>query len=250
MPRPKTYKTRGPGKWRFRDGEPQFVAKTIQRSVSLAPRYPRYRAINSSGASYIFRRTIFQNIPINLAGGWNSLGPDLCLFPSLAALSLVVSGTTYTSPVMPSAAEFTGLFDLYRIKYVDFELIFSNNESGVSNPNNMLPVIHVMNDFDSTGAQTLTDYQQHPELRTYQLGKEYSIKHRLYPKTKGDVMTNNYLTSTSANMVRSPWLRTDAADIMHFGTRMYLNNLGRDGVVDVGTVLLKAVYTLEFKNVK
>jgi len=151
---------------------------------------------------------------------------------------------------MPQVSEFANLFDQYRIKYVDFEIIFSNNESGVSQPSNILPVVHVMDDYDSTGAQTLTDYQQHPELRTYQFGKEYSIRHRLYPKCKSDVLTNNYLTAAASNMISSPWIRTDASDIMHFGTRMYLNNLGRDGVIDVGTVLLKAVYTLEFKNVK
>lgn len=247
-----SFRLRRQSKFRSRDdyNYQRQIPKAASRSVSFGRRFPRYRAINSYGNTYVFRRNIFQNIPLNLLSGWNGLGYDLCIFPSLAGLSLVVSGTTYTTPLLPNAAEFTGLFDLYRIKYVDFTIIFSNNESGVSNPNNMLPVLHIMDDYDSTGAQTITDYQQHPELKTRQLGKENVITHRLYPKVKGDVMTNNYLTASSANMIASPWLRTDVSDIMHFGTRVYMDSLNRIGNVDVGTVLLKATYTLEFKNVK
>jgi len=246
------YKTRRQAKFRSRNdyNTQRQSPKAYPRPTTSVTRYPRYRAINSTGNVYRFKRAAFQNIPLNLAGGWNSNGFDMMLLPSLAGVLVSLSGTLVFSPTMPNTNEFTGLFDMYRIRYVDFELIFSNNESGVSNPGNMLPVIHIMDDYDSTGAQTLTDYQQHPELRSYQLGKEYTIRHRLIPKVKGDVLSNNFLTAVSGNLISQPWLRTDTPDVQMFGTRMYMDNLGRNGNVDVGTVLLKCTYTLEFKNVK
>ena len=73
-------------------------------------------------------------------------------------------------------------------KKINVRVIFSNNESGTSSPTVVLPVVHQCNDYNSLGQLLLADYQQYPDLKTHQLGKDYNISWAFVPHVRGDVL--------------------------------------------------------------
>ena len=45
---------------------------------------------------------------------------------------------------MPNVSEFTGLYDQYRIDYVECKFSFSNNNSSNSSPGSTLPIMYLV----------------------------------------------------------------------------------------------------------
>lgn len=114
----------------------------------------------------------------------------------------------------------------------------------------MLPVVHICNDYNDSSSKTLADYQQYPDLKTYQLGNDTDISWSFVPSTRSDVLDQGGLLSTSAASAPLRWLDTASPNVLHYGTRVYLNNLGRNTNVDIGTVLLMVSYDIECKMVR
>jgi len=198
---------------------------------------------------YRFRRTLQQLLPINLSTGWSGGGYSLLIAPALSACSIYINNTLAYQPVMPGASDFTNLFDNYRIRKVNMQIFFSNNESGVTSPATVLPVIHIANDYNDANNFGLTEIQQYPSMMTYQMGLEKPIKWSMYPKVRLDALTDSGVTSSSAYNTTG-WLDTTSSNIMHLGTKVFLNTLGRTGNTDVGTVVVMITYDLEFKNAR
>lgn len=200
--------------------------------------------------AYRFRRQVQQAMVITQNGGWANAGFDLCISPALGQCDIIISGTLVYQPVLPNASEFTNLFDQYRITRVYCEIIYSGNDNNTTTPTYVLPVVHIMNDYNTTGGQTLTDYEQHPELKTHQLGVGKRIRWSFVPRTRGDLLTNSGITSTSANNKALQWIDTNGTNVMFLGTRAYFNNFGRNVVTDIGSILLVIKYDMEFRFVK
>ena len=59
---------------------------------------------------------------------------------------------------MPNVSEFTGLYDQYRIDYVECKFSFSNNNSSNSSPGSTLPIMYLVKDYDDSGAAGLLTY--------------------------------------------------------------------------------------------
>lgn len=198
---------------------------------------------------FAFRRRTMQNVPITLNAGWGGVGYDMTLQPNLSFLDVTVSGTTAYSPSLPNVTEFTNLFDQYRIKKVVYRLWASlNNSNSLTNLPN--PLVHIVNDYNSNGSFALTDIEQHPDMKTYQLGTNKPITWSVTPHVRADVLTITGITSSSAWNVKHPWIDTTSTNINHLGTRLYLNNQGRNTATDIGTMTIEAIYYVEFKNVK
>lgn len=226
------------------------------RSRDAVSRYvPRkmriYRAPRSYTPSvYRFKRQIQVPIAVNQSTGFFGSGFDIAIVPNLSTCDFRINGVLVFSPTLPSVTEFTTLFDQYRIKKINVRVIFSNNESGTSSPTTVLPVVHQCNDYNSLGQLLLADYQQYPNLKTWQLGKDSNISWSFVPHVRGDVLGVGGALSSSANNFPCPWLDCSSADIQMLGSRFYLNNLGRNTNVDLGSCLFLLDYDLEFKFVK
>lgn len=219
-----------------------------ERRAAPSTRKYKYRIQKPIGSKiYQFRRTLQQLLPINLSTGWSGGGYALLISPALSSCSFYINNTLAYQPVMPAVSDFQNLFDNYRIRKVNIQLFFSNNESNVSSPNTALPVVHIANDYNDANNFGLTEIQQYPNMATYQLGLEKPIKWTLYPKVRLDALTDSGVTSSSAFNTQG-WLDTTSSNIMHLGTKMYLNTLGRTGNTDVGTVAVIVTYDMEFKN--
>lgn len=200
-------------------------------------------------ALYKFRRTLQQGININLSTGFAAGGYALLISPALSSCSFFINATLAFQPVMPGLTEFTGLFDSYKISRVNLEIFFSNNDSVVTSPATVLPLVHIVNDYNDTNNFSLTDIQQYPNMQTFQMGKEKPIRWSLKPRMRLDALTDSGVLSSSA-FNTTGWLDTSSANIQHLGTKIFLNTLGRNGNTDVGSIVVIVTYDLEFRNVR
>lgn len=229
------------------------AAPTVKRTKRMA-KYPLYRSMTRHNATMSTRRRIIQNIAIDPSLGWKvnaSNGyPDIMLAPALSSCSFWAASAIAYQPVLPGATDFTNLYDQYRIKKVNVELWYSANDSIVSQPTFPLPLVHVMNDYNSTASQSLDAYLEHPELKTYQLGKEKRISWSFVPRTRGDVLTDNAILSSSANNRAGLWIDTSSANIQYLGVRFYIDFLGIATAVNLGSVQFIVTYDMEFRYVK
>lgn len=247
---------------RQRYGEaPSYTYKTVnnrkqkastqlrQTSAVVRRTTPLYRPLGGNQI-YIFKRQIQQPVPINQTTGWIGGGFDMCIAPALATCDFRIDGTVIYSRACPNVTEFTALFDQYKILRCDCRIIFSANNADTSNVNHALLVVHIMNDYNSTGAQTLAEYQQHPELKTFQMGQDRQISWSFCPHVRGDLLTQGGTISSSCNNQICPWIDTTSTTIEMLGTRIYLNNMGRTSGADLGTVLFMVDYVMAYKFVK
>lgn len=236
---------------------------SVKRTISLidtpAKTYKKSRVVkkavtkkSTTKADFLkVRRNTQQHMAISLTTGFAASGFDLNLSYSLSQTTFLIGGATVYIPTLPNVAEFTNLFDQYRINRVSLHIFYSENQSnsGVQYP---YPLLHLYNDYNSFGSFNLSDMQQYPNMATYQLIPGKPIVWSCRPHGQVDILTDGGLLSTSALNVssKSQWLDTSSANIRLLGTRMYLDNQGRNTVADIGTITIKLVYDLEFKDVK
>jgi len=231
------------------------------RSMSVVS-VPRSRFRNIDTKIFRTRRTICQNITFALYGpgaGWNtgvSAYPDLSITHALTATTMWINGFIVYQPVMPAFAEFTALFDHYRIDRVNITAFFSANRVSVGETpfveQHSLPMLHIMNDYNSpTIVQTLSDYMQKPDCRHIQLGTGKTVRHSYVPRIRENAVLDSE-TGTATGVSKSgQWIDTNSSSISHTGCRLYLDNFGRFGVDDqVGTVQLLIEHEMSFKSVK
>lgn len=171
--------------------------------------------------------------------------------PSLAACDFYIGGSLTIAPNVPNASEFTNLFDLYRIKKITVEIFTSFTDNLAVSPGVIsMPVVHIANDYNSTGSYALSDILQYPQMHTYQLGAK-PIKWSFYPHVRADVLTDITIpTSSSAMQEISPWLDTSSSNILHLGCMIYMNTMGYTSSTNIGTATMLIHYDFEFKNVK
>jgi len=190
---------------------------------------------------------------ITLSNGFQGGFPakDMTMLFSLNAPSIYIGGVSSFTPTMPNVSEFTNLFEFYRIRKVNLTIWSTSIDSTTTSANNALPVIHIVNDKNSsgTGAFALSDIEQMQGMRTYQLGIK-PIKWSCVPYAKQDVLTNNLVTSSSASAVAAPWIDCAVNNIEFYGIKIYLNTMGRNSAIDVGSVMFQIEYEMDFKFVK
>lgn len=219
-----------------------------QRRKTTTMRKQRPRPMVRLGQLFRFSRCLSQAYPWSPGAGWNAAGNDMTVTISLQAANFLVSGIVQNTVSVPNVSEFTNLFDQYRIYKVNYEIYWSQNLSntGVVAP---VPLLHIVNDYDSTAAYAKSDLYQHPDMRTYQMQEGVPVRWTLYPKVRLDSLTTNGLLSSSAGL-GTPWLSTSSPNIEYLGTRIFVDNLGRSTLADYGTFLIKVNFFMEFKNVK
>lgn len=198
---------------------------------------------------YRFTRVLSQNFSWNPLAGLAGAGPDLCMTHSLSYTDFIINGTSNQQPQIPNVSEFTNLFDQYKIARIDYEIYWSQNLSnaGVAAP---VPIVHIVNDYNTVGAFAKSQIYEEPDMRTYQCDPGTPIRWSLYPHVRSDVLTNGGLISSSAMNIKAPWIDTSSPGVQHLGTLVFIDNLGRTTNADYGTFLFKVKYVMEFKNVK
>lgn len=222
----------------------QRGAAAAIRTFKYAPR----RAI--SGQVYKFRRSASALFPIGPAG-WDNAGADLTFTTALGSASINISGTLARSVAIPNVSEFTNLYDQFRITKIRMRWWLSRNLSNTVAASK--PLLHIVNDYNSTGSFSLVDVQQHQDMRSYQFKEGSPIVWDLYPHMRIDVLQDSGVLSSSAYNIKSDWVDTSSPNTQFLGTQVFLNMMGDSSTFAVpypGYIFMEMEYYFEFKNVK
>lgn len=212
------------------------------------------RSLTSGATIYPFRRSTRLNFTMNPSSGITAgalSGFGLGLAFSLSNVTYNLGGTS-ASVAVPSTAEFTALFDQWRIHKVVCRYVYSNNTSSTASGTTFLPNIYVCNDQDDGGAPAaITDLQQRPEAKLVQLGTNgYHDNIRnfvVYPQAS--LVAYQGITPAYSLANRKTYVDVNSADTYFFGQKMWWD-AERATNQDVGNLLIYVDIYYEFRGVR
>jgi len=141
---------------------------------------------------------------------------------------------------LPNVAEYTALYDLYKICGIKQRYVFAKNSEETSTGNTFeLPQLITLNDFnDATALANEAEALQYPSYKARRLDRE--VKRYFKPKF-GD----------SNQTIRAPWLATDAGGIAehHYGIKSAVNTYSSAGG-NLGIMRVYTTFYIAFKDPK
>lgn len=171
-------------------------------------------------------------------------------FCALGASAPVQFGNLYVS-----GANLVSVFDKFRIRKVDAEMVFSANSLSTSVNNSAMTNMYGVVDYDDSGPLTaVEDALAYPSCKLMVLGQPAqdgsSIhKMRLSTPTVVESVQNSGGGSTNARHIISPWLDTGTTDIAHYGLKYYLNSPIPTGALS-GVITFTFTVFLEYKDTR
>jgi len=179
---------------------------------------------------------------------------------TLGGVSVWLGGVYVTLVAMPNVSEFQALFDYYQINAVKIQMFYNQNVSdGATSQAGFLtsmPLIHIANDFDDCQeSMTQGTMLERVGLRTVQFDamNHNGIRHYVKPKPSQTVAQLNPTTGapTSANAsiaFGSTWIDCAQSNVIHYGTKMYLNGQDIDDDFVMGKITFIFDIELKFKG--
>jgi len=131
--------------------------------------------------------------------------------------------TVFLLSALPNFAEFTALFDQYRIEKVSMKFVLDIAD-GALNSTTKYPRIAIAPDFNNQNAPSSEDILlQYPQCQIYQFSatnRELSVD--IKPMVAATVFRTGI---TSAYTMQTPgWLDVATSDVPHYGLRYYISN--------------------------
>jgi len=222
-----------------------FKLSNRKRMSSILPR------------EHVFERTTMLSLPVwtnsgigtsvNATAGY---GTGMAFeFSLIQALMNVGNGSTSGTAAISyqGFAEFTALFDSYKILSTKIKMLFSNNNSSVNSPSTSLPeFLAVSDNDDSTPLSDIYATMQYQRIQTKQLGQANDpLKRTVYPKP----LIQTYRTSVStgySNPDKPIWIDMQQSDVPHYGCKMYFNNANNNTSSDTKIGKIDIYFTQRF----
>lgn len=224
---------------------------------SIRGRVPRLIAPNV----HVFERMCSFVLPVYSTTGWanypngtTGYGTTLALTFCLAGVNINIgSGTlvnSLTQVALPSAAEFTALFDVFQIKRINikcYPMQTLTQAPGIQNTN--LNVLYSCLDYDDQIPSTLTALQQFSGVKMDQPGN-MGIKlynHSFTPKP----LIQLYETSTSTGYGipdKPVWIDCNDATTPHYGWKIGMDLTNQSTLALLGAYNFVVKYTIACKG--
>ena len=153
----------------------------------------------------------------------------------------------YTAP-LTNFAEYTVLFDSYRLRKVEITMVYNSNSSTLG-PGTSLPVMSIANDYDDTGPTPLSGLQQYDSYRIIQFGNNSNngqVKHRVSPKI-GTVVETTAGTAIAGSGSNKTWIDCNNTTVLYCGVKGNYDNMNIS-TASVGFITMYVKYFVEFKN--
>lgn len=194
-------------------------------------------------------------------GGFGNGGVyDLQFSFTLNAVRVYLGGVFWASLFLPNVAEFSGLYDQYRIDWVDFEIGFTCNDAeSVSGNNAYLPFLTVAKDYDDCNTASTTDLNQYNNCKMIQLGNSKAkpfdmirVKPRCLTSIKVSPDSGSSTYSISPMLGKeNPWLDTTNTNVEHMGIKMaYWVPSQPVNTTTYGFLLIRAKYHFCCRNAR
>ena len=179
-----------------------------------------------------------------------------CLLDNISVTDSVMHvGKMFRLQDVPSYADFTNLFDQYKICGIKLRFVFNKNSSdaGVNAAplNQFLPNIYTVIDYDDGtalsggNANTYLEYSNCHVNRLDRPFKRYFRPH-IAEGAYGGVAFTRYANKKSC------WLDTDSTDVEHYGAKYFIDGgmMGGSGTVIIGKLQVFATFYIACKNVR
>jgi len=169
---------------------------------------------------------------------------------TLAGAQMNINGSLVTTAVNTNYAEYTALFDSYRIRKVEITMVYNSNSSSVSGSPS-LPIMSIVNDYDDTGATVLSSLQQYDSYRLVQFGNNTNngkVIQRCSPKIGTVVETTggSAIASQNSNMT---WIDCNNTTVLYCGVKGNYDNMNVSSAT-LGFITMYIKYFVEFKNTR
>jgi len=168
---------------------------------------------------------------------------------TLGAVNNYINGAFIGSAANVNYAEYTQLFDSYRIRKVEITMYYNSNSSSLNNTPS-LPVISMANDYDDVGSTALESLMQYESYRCVQFGNNSGngkVVHSLRPKIQASVETTG--GSALAMLSSNQWIDCNNTSVLHCGLKGNYDNMNI-GSASVGFITFYVKYWVEFKNAR
>ena len=174
------------------------------------------------------------------------------------ATSVVNSAMQWKLVDLPNYTEFSALFDMYRINYVDVMFIYDHNSGEVAtaagtaaNANMGLPNIYLARDYDDADAlSTIDDYLQYEGVVIKRLGNTFTM--RVYPHIAVAAYGSGAFSSYKNE--KKAWIDCSSQGVAHYGLKMGIDASMCNPMVSaatwIGRLTLVHSFNVSFKNVR
>lgn len=133
-------------------------------------------------------------------------------------VSPVFAGYSFNLTQLPNFAEFTSLFDAYRINKIVVKFVPNHNSSDVGALGQAIPNFHSVLDYnDATAPLTLN---QMYEYANWKMSRGIAIHKRIWRPTTLDSVDTGAGAVSSANPQWRQWINTGNANVNHYGLKI------------------------------
>lgn len=182
-----------------------------------------------------------------------SLATTMQLSFSPGATDYRFGGVSVFTQALPNLAEFSNLFDQWRLKGVIVRLDIAFGYQGLAFPNTsptIAPILWYAADYDDPGDATIENLLCYPQVQTHNFYTNgYTpFQVSLSPKPLRDVAGSG-LSTGYGPMPVAPWLRTADMTLPHYGLKIGLDWCGKVQANDI-QIVSTIFYDIEFTNPK
>jgi len=176
--------------------------------------------------------------------------PTLQLTFAPGATDYRINGVSVYTTALPNSAEFSNLFDQYRLKSVCVRVDMAPNLGNSALTPLFMPNCYYIADYDDGGDALITDMLQYPQVQLHNFWSNgYTpLMVKLNPRplmtVSGSGISSGYSPSQTA-----PWIRTADMTIPHYGLKLAFDFLGQTQTASTAAVVT-IWYELEFTNPK
>lgn len=220
------------------------------------------RIIRNPNAVYRFARTATWQCGYNAFYGFSNIsggtnyGQGLGFIWTLSGIQINGSTTSYGLVPLPNVAEFSSLFDQYRIDNVHIKIFYTNNVANTTGAvatfqQIALPTCQFCTDYDDGQAPTTQgELLQRPETKLIQWNTNGPVQVSC-PKPQMNASVNT-LTGLNSVAPKHGWCDMTATNTNLTGYKMWLESFGSNtaGGLQQGYFQFYFTYDLSFKGVR
>lgn len=150
-----------------------------------------------------------------------------------------------------NVAEYTALFDCYRIKKIEIQMLYNSNDQ-VQSITTGLPNIMLAKDYDDSNSTSSATLCQYDNFKVWQMGSapQNSRTMTIYPKLQSAIETGGGAV-LAMHPAKGAWIDTLAPTAKYFGLKGFADIQVTGGALtNIGFITFYVKCYVQFKNTK
>lgn len=189
------------------------------------------------------------------SGGFTGTGyNDFCLVFTLLGTQIFQNSAYVATASNSNYTDYTGLFDEYKLDWVEVQILYNSNSCGVNSAANVnLPVCHVVKDYDDYNATGLPSMQQYDSYQVMQFGNSSGAQNgsqiiRVKPRFAAVVQT---MSGTAVGLdMKAPWLDCSQTQVNHYGLKFLFDNPNTGANLAIGALTFYVKYHFKMRGTR